>query len=333
MQKRPIWKRPVSFSLLGMLFALSTFLSACGSGSSVNSDSIQNDGNGQKVIHIGYQKNDPLMILKERRTLEKRLKSAGVKVKWTEFQDGPALLEALNAGSLDLGRTGETPPIFAQAAGSSLVYIAVGKTKSKGSGILVRKNSSIHSLSDLKGKTIGFSKGTSSHYLVVKALNKAGLKFTDIHPAYLKPGDARVAFEQGKIDAWVVWDPYTADAQNTMDARLLVDGEGLITDRDFFLTSEAYAKNHSDILKMVMEEVQKSSEWTNHHQKEAAAMLSDILKIDPSSMLMAIKRREYGVDKLTPDIIQEQQEIADTFYRLKMIPKKVDVKQRMHKLE
>ena len=80
-------------------------------------------------IRIGYQKNGPLLILKNLGTLENRLEPLGYKVEWHEFQAGPALLEALTAGSIDFGRTGDSPPIFAQASGSSLQYIAVGYLK------------------------------------------------------------------------------------------------------------------------------------------------------------------------------------------------------------
>jgi len=311
------------FLALSMLVAVSAALSGCAS----KTEGSCSYGSS-KQIRIGYQKNDPFMILKERGNLEKRLKPMGITVKWNEFQDGPAMLEALNAGSIDVGRTGNSPPIFAMAAGSNLVYIAAGKSKYEGSGILVKDNSSIKTLADLKGKKIGFSKGSSSHYLIIKALKKAGLKYTDITPAYLKPGDARVAFEKGDIDAWVVWDPFTADAENSIGCHLLANGKGITTDRDFFVANPDYAKKNKKLLKIVMDEVQKSSDWTNNNQEKAAKMIASIIKIDESSMLKAIKRRVYGVDPLTPDIMNEEQDIANLFYEQKIIPKKINVKDR-----
>ncbi|AJO21780.1 sulfonate ABC transporter substrate-binding protein [Heyndrickxia coagulans] len=284
----------------------------------------------ENTIKIGYQKNCPLLILKASGTLEKRLKPLGVKVEWYEFQSGTALLESLNSGNIDFGRTGDSPPIFAQASGSNLKYVGVGKSKYEGAAILVKKNSTIRSVADLKGKKVGFAKGSSSHYFLVKALEKNGLSYKDITPAYLQPGDARVAFEQGTIDAWVIWDPFTADAEVTGHARTLVTGEGYTTDRDYFLATPAYLKKHEKIVQIVLDEVKKSSAWANEHPAELTELLSKALGIDQKAIKIAVDRREYGLDPFTPAIIQEQQQIADKFYELKLIPKKVNVKDNIY---
>ncbi len=322
------FKRPLA--LLGSLLLLvGLVLSACGT-----TEDAKPQTTADQKIRIGYQKNGPLLILKNLGTLEKRLEPLGYKVEWHEFQAGPALLEALNAGSIDFGRTGDSPPVFAQASGSSLQYIAVGFSKFKGSGILVKDDSPIQKLEDLKGKTIGFAKGSSSHFLLVKALEKANLKYEDITPAFLSPGDARVAFEQGDIDAWVVWDPFTADTEVSTGARLLVNGEGLTSDRDYFLSSSDFAAEHSDILKEVVEEIRNSSNWANENPEELTKMLSDILGIDEASMKLAVERRVHGVEKeISEEIITEQQTIADTFYELGIIPTKINVKERVFSFE
>ncbi|WP_257968113.1 sulfonate ABC transporter substrate-binding protein [Peribacillus deserti] len=316
------------YSFLCLLFTASLFLTACSGSNTAGTTSEKHNTSGEKdqVLKIGYQKNGPLVILKSLGTLEKRLKTEGFKVEWKEFTAGPALLEALNVGSIDFGRTGDSPPIFAQAAGAPFVYVAAGKTKFKGSAVLVPQNSQIKTLKDLKGKKIGFAKGSSSHYLIVKALEKAGISYDQIEPHFLQPGDGRVAFEKGNIDAWVVWDPFTADTELNSKARVLVNGKGLSTDRDFFLANNDFAKKHRDIIDIVLEEIRESSEWANSHHKELAATLSPLLKIDEKSLLLSAERREYGIDPLTDDIIKEQQEIADTYVKLKIIPKKITVK-------
>ncbi|MBT2637866.1 MULTISPECIES: sulfonate ABC transporter substrate-binding protein [unclassified Bacillus (in: firmicutes)] len=310
--------------IAGFVLLFSIVLSGCNQYSERKQDAEASSSD--KIVRIGYQKNCPLVILKSLGTLEKQLEKKGVKVEWKEFQAGPALLEALNAGSVDFGRTGDSPPIFAQAADSPIVYVAAGYSKFKGSGILVPKESTIQSLNDLKGKKIGFAKGSSSHYLLVKALEKAGLEYGDITPAYLQPGDARVAFEQGNIDAWVVWDPFASDTELNSEARMLVNGEGLTSDRDFFIANANYAKSNKEILNTIVDQVQESSEWANSHHEELVSMLAPLLKIDENSIEMAVKRREYGVDPLSDEIMKEQQEKADTFYQLKIIPKEIVVK-------
>ncbi|HZG74071.1 MAG TPA: sulfonate ABC transporter substrate-binding protein [Chondromyces sp.] len=308
--------------VLCMLLIAGLFLTGCGT------EKANENGNANEkdhIIRIGYQKNGPLLILKERGTLDKRLKELGYQVEWKEFQAGPALVEALNAGSIDFGRTGNTPPIFSQASGAPFVYVAAGKSKYEGSGILVPKDSSIKKLEDLKGKKIGFAKGSSSHYLLVKALEKAGLSYEEITPAFLQPGDARVAFEQGNIDAWVTWDPYTSSTELDTGARLLVDGKGLTTDRDFFLAHEQFANTHQDIIPVIIEEIRHSSDWANTHHEELTQLLAQTLKLDESSIKKAIERRVYGVDNIDQGIIDEQQEIADTFYKLKITPVELNV--------
>lgn len=264
-------------------------------------------------------------------TLEKELGKKGITVEWKEFQAGPALVEALNAGTIDFGRTGDSPPIFAQAADAPFVYIAAGKPKFNGSAILVKDNSPINSVKDLKGKTVGFAKGSSSHYLLIKGLEKAGLDYADIVPAFLAPGDGRVAFEKGNIDAWVVWDPFTSAAEIGSGARMLVNGEGLTTDRDFFLASTTFAKESPKIIAQILDEIQRSSDWANSHHQELVEMLAPILKIDEQSLEIAVKRRVYGVDEIDGQIMKEQQEIADTFFRLGIIPKAINVRDAMEK--
>jgi sulfonate transport system substrate-binding protein len=315
-------------SVICLFLLVSTVLFGCGNTNSTTNTKESTDSES-KVFRIGYQKNCPLVILKSLGTLEERLEAEGFTVEWKEFQAGPALVEALNAGSIDFGRTGDTPPIFAQAAKVPFVYVAAGKSKFRGSGILVPQDSPIKTLKDLKGKTIGVAKGSSSHYLLVKALEKAGLNYGDITPAFLQPGDARVAFEQGNIDAWVVWDPFTSSTQIGSNATLLVDGEGLTSDREFFIANVKFAKKNANILDIAIEEVQASSEWANSNHDELIPLLSSILKIDEAAIEMAVKRRVYGVDELTKELMKEQQEKADTFYQLKIIPNQINVEEKL----
>ncbi|WP_256743146.1 aliphatic sulfonate ABC transporter substrate-binding protein, partial [Cronobacter sakazakii] len=159
-----------------------------------------------EALRIGYQKGSVSMVLaKSHHLLEQRYPNT--KITWVEFPAGPQLLEALNVGSIDLGSTGDIPPIFAQAAGADLVYIGSEPPKPKAEVLLVAENSPIKSVADLKGHKVAFQKGSSSHNLLLRALQKAGLKFTDIQPVYLTPADARAAFTQGNVNAWAIWDP------------------------------------------------------------------------------------------------------------------------------
>src|ERR1700681_1653132 len=177
----------------------------------------------EHTVRIGFHKYGKLVLLKSKGTLEARLKALGYGVTWTEFASGPPLLEAINVGAIDFGNTGETPPVFAQAAGAPIRYVAYEPPAPKGEAIFVPKDSALKSVADLKGKKVAVAKGSNAHYLLVKALQKAGIGFEDITPAYLAPADARAAFERGAVDAWSIWDPYLSSVESSLEAKVLTD--------------------------------------------------------------------------------------------------------------
>src|SRR4030081_2234329 len=104
---------------------------------------------GVREIRIGYQKNGVLVIARQQANLENHFKPLGIEVKWVEFSSGPPMMEAMNVGSIDYGAVGDSPPVFAQAAGAAIVY-AAGQPVTNGQGILVPQNSPIRSIGDLK---------------------------------------------------------------------------------------------------------------------------------------------------------------------------------------
>jgi sulfonate transport system substrate-binding protein len=277
------------------------------------------------VLRIGYQKYGTLTLLKGRGTLDKRLAGQGIAVKWTEFPAGPVLLEGLNVGSIDFGTVGEAPPIFAQAAGANLVYVANEPPAPASEAIVVPRGSQLTTLADLKGKKIALNKGSNVHYLLVRAIEKAGLKYGDITPVYLPPADARAAFERGSVDAWVIWDPFLAAAQTQLGARVLADGSGLVSNHQFYLASTAYAQKHADIIAIVLDELARVDAWGAQHPKEAAAVLAAQTGLDAATVDLAAQRYAYGVTAVTPEVIAEQQRIADVFIDLKLIPKRLRV--------
>jgi len=278
------------------------------------------------TLRIGYQKYGTLVLLKARGTLEKRLAEQGVKVQWTEFPGGPQLLEGLNVGSIDFGVTGETPPVFAQAAGADLVYVAHEPPAPTSEAILLPKDSPIKFVAELKGKKVALNKGSNVHYLLVRALEKAGLKYTDIQPVYLPPADARAAFERGSVDAWVIWDPYQAAAEKQLSARTLVDGSGLVDNHQFYLATRPYANKHPQVITTLIDEVRSVGEWSQHNPQQVTDQVAPLLGLPADITLTAVKRQGYGAQPITPDVTAAQQKIADTFTQLKLIPKQLSIK-------
>jgi sulfonate transport system substrate-binding protein len=284
-----------------------------------------------KTLRIGFQKYGTLILLKGKGTLEKALEPLGVTVTWTEFPAGPQLLEGLNVGAIDFGSTGEAPPIFAQAAGAPLVYVGHEPPAPKGEAILVPKDSPIQTVADLKGKKVAFNKGSNVHYLLVKALEKAGLAYADIEPAFLPPADARAAFEKGAVDAWVIWDPFQASAEQATGARSLSNGEGLVSNHQFYLSTKEYSGANGEVLNVLIKQIEELDSWANGNTDKVAEELSASVGIPAEILKVALARQTYGVQAISDAVIAEQQKIADVFFELKLIPKAIKVSEAVWK--
>ncbi|MDH4563442.1 MULTISPECIES: sulfonate ABC transporter substrate-binding protein [unclassified Pseudomonas] len=278
-----------------------------------------------ETLRIGYQKYGTLVLLKAKGTLEKRLADQGIEVKWTEFPGGPQLLEGLNVGSIDFGVTGETPPVFAQAAGADLLYVAYEPPAPQSEAILVQKGSPIQSVKELAGKKVALNKGSNVHYLLVRALEEAGLKYSDIQPVYLPPADARAAFERGSVDAWVIWDPFQAAAEKQLEARTLRNGEGLVDNHQFYLATRTYAQKHPQVVSTLIEEVRAVGEDSKADPDKVTEQVAPLLGLSKEITSIAVKRQGYGAQPLSPEVVAAQQKIADTFTGLKLIPKKLSI--------
>lgn len=277
-----------------------------------------------RILRIGNQKGF-LSLLKGRGTLEKKLAPLNVSVKWTEFTAGPVQLEALNVGSIDFGDVGEAPPIFAQAAGAPLAYVAATVPRPSVEAVLVPKGSAIKTVADLKGKKIALNKGSNVHYFIVKLAEKHGLQYSDLNLVYLPPADARAAFEKGSIDAWVIWDPFLAAAEKTLDARILADATGVVGNRAYYFSSLDYAGKNADVIRILIDELSAVDQWGASHKSELAAELSAIWGIPKPVVDVAVERLPIGTVPITKAILAEQQKIADTFFDLKLLPKKINV--------
>ncbi|MBB3102198.1 aliphatic sulfonate ABC transporter substrate-binding protein [Azomonas macrocytogenes] len=280
-------------------------------------------------LRIGYQKSSTLIsLLKAQDSLEKALRPQGIAISWHEFTSGQPLLEALNLGNIDLSAdVADTVPVFAQAAGAKLTYFAQEAPSPAAQAIIVQQDSPLHTLADLKGKTVAVTKAAGSHYLLIAALAKAGLKFSDIQPAYLTPADGRAAFENHKVDAWVTWEPFLSGAQRQLATRTLVDGQGLASYQRYYLTGTQFAQNNPKVLQAVFDELVKTGQWLRAHPKEGAKILGPLWgNLDPAIVEQANARRSYAVRAVQRESLEEQQRIADAFYAAGLLPRKIDAR-------
>ena len=284
-----------------------------------------NAQSGVKEIRIGYQKTGVLVITRQQASLEKHFTPQGIDVKWVEFSSGPPMMEAMNVGSIDYGAVGDSPPVFAQAAGAAIVY-AAGQPITNGQGILVPKDSPIRVIADLKGKRIGFTKGSSAHNVVVQTLEKAGLTYADITPVYLTPPDAGPAFANGSIDAWAIWDPYFAIGETRQNGRILINAREVTKTNSFYIANRDFAGKHGAILQQIVGVTTATGQWAEQHRDEVAKSLAAVTGVPLDIQTVAANRSNYVIGPVTDDIVATQQGVADRFYKLGLIPKPVVIR-------
>jgi sulfonate transport system substrate-binding protein len=302
---------------------LALALAACGSSAPAASTSA--DSHQATDLRIGYQRGGIWSLLKAKQTLEQHF-GQRVKVTWTLFPSGPPLLEAMNAGSIDIGSTGDTPPIFAQAAGTPLRYVATQSGNGAGSAIIVPKDSPIRTVEDLKGKKVAFTKGSAANLLIVRALRKFKLDYADIEPVFLQPSDARAAFQGGSIDAWAIWNPFLEAAKQELGAREVINGVDVSRTRGYVLAVDAFVEQHPDILRETIEEVRKANTWAFENRDEYAQVLEKEtgIAVDVWKAGFTNEFVDYGF--MDEDAIQYQQDVASIFYTLQLIPKQLDIR-------
>ncbi|MEH2247563.1 aliphatic sulfonate ABC transporter substrate-binding protein [Nostoc sp.] len=324
-QRRTVLKRIVQYSALGLFALLSPFVSSL-----VQSTQAQTNEFNAKVINLAYQSSGD--IVKARKVVDPRFKALGVTVNWVgPFAAGPQLIEALNAGKVDIGNVGETPPIFSQAASAAIpevVYIA-GRTPTDGTnqGIVVKANSLIKKVADLKGKKVAFQVGSNAQYLLAKALQEVGLKISDIQIVASTPSGARDAFIQDKADAWVGGDPLLAVAENTIPIRVLRNAARINTLGGFYIGRRQFVTQNPQLVRVFLEEAEKVGEFAEKNPTIIANDLAPELKLDVSIVEKVVRRSRYRLRRITPAIIAQQQSVADFYFEQKAIPRKIDIRQ------
>ena len=276
-------------------------------------------------IRIGTQKGGFFPAVRQRHTVEDAFKPLGIEIKWVDFQFGPPLLEAINVGAVDFGFVGNSPPIFAQAGGARIRYVAAVKSDGNTQAIIVPKDSPIKTLADLKGKRVAFGKGSSAHNLLVVALEKAGLAWGDITPAPLAPADATAAFLKGAVDAWSIWDPYLALAELKENARVIAFDKDVHKPNAFYIAGSDFVDKHPTLVAKLNSVFASEGKWADGHHEEVAKAQSEATGVDIEAVKRFVARSNYRVVPLDEEVIKSQQAIADRFTRLGLIPKSVNV--------
>lgn len=315
------------------VFLISSFialgLSGCQKTSSDTAPGQQSvQENNLKTLAVGYQKSSlNLLVARQQQLFEQQF--PGVQVAWKEFPAGPQMLEALAVGAIDFGAVGNTPPVFAQAAGKDLKYIGYEVVPQNAQALLIPANSSIRTLADLKGKRIAVQKGSSAHELLAKVLQKAGLSWQDIQPIWLPPADARAAFDKQSIDAWSIWEPYLSAAELDAKAKVLIDGQAFARTYSFYIANPQFIEQHPGGTEKILQSLNTADQWVLQHQQQALKIYqqSTGLKQNIAQRVIDKRLKPSPIYSLKPEVVQAQQEIADLFQQVKLIPKSIQVSQ------
>ncbi|TDC56124.1 aliphatic sulfonate ABC transporter substrate-binding protein [Actinomadura sp. KC345] len=305
--------RPYAAALISALLLLGAALAGCGDGDEAGADTGE--------LRVGYQRFAALTLVKSRQV-------AAPGTTWSLFESGPALAEGIKAGAVDIGEVGEAPPIFAAAGKIDFRIVATSKPVPKGEAVLVKEKSGFTSFKDLKGKKVGLNKGSNVHWLLLRLLEANGMTIDDIDVTYLKPAEARPAFDNDQIDAWIIWDPYFALAERP-GVEILADATGLADNREYVLVSPEALENKPEKIRAFLKTLRATTEWGIEHPRERGELLAPELKIPLDTTLRAQERSAQPIMPVNAEIGAELQEIADGFTELGLIPGEVDIKGRV----
>jgi len=272
----------------------------------------------QAVLRIASQKGGTKSLVLASHVLD----GAPYKVEWSEFPSAQALLEALGAGAVDAGAVGDAPFVFAYAAGDRIKAVQATRTAGGGGGtaVLVRADSAIQAPADLKGKRIATGRGSIGHYLMLRVLDRAGLKSSDVTLVFLSPGDARAAFTSGSVDAWVTWGSYVGLAQLHDHARIVADGEGLLSGIGFEAASNgAIAAKHAQ-LDDFLRRLAQAERWEATHKAEYAAVLAKETGLPPDVALYTVSQARGAPTPIDASVVEEERATLREYLSAGVIP-------------
>jgi sulfonate transport system substrate-binding protein len=337
-----ITKASRALALAASLLAAGGLTAACssssagsgsGSGGSAGSSAPAASGHGSAsttslssvTLHIGDQAGSGAQALLTAAGLISKLP---FKVDWSDFTSGPPMLQAMGAGSVDIGAVGDAPPIFAAAGGEKIAVVGATESAPTGTALLVPKGSPVRSVAQLKGKTIAVAEGSSSNYHLVAALKQAGLTTRDVTVDNLQPPQAAAAFSSGHVAAWDVWSPFVEQAEVQHGARVLVNGQAAGKTFSFEVASRAALADpaRAAAIRYYLKVIAEAHTWADQHQAVWARTWAKATGLPLSIMTRATKDDTQPPVPITPTVISSEQSIANIFSAAGLIPGHVDFK-------
>lgn len=322
-------RTPVRRPLLGLLaacLAVAVTLTGCGGDATGNEGAVKDDGSvdlDQVTLIVGDQKGGSKALLQAAGLLE----DVPYDIEWKEFTSGPPLLEALNAGSIHVGGVGNTPPLFAAAAGSEIKAVQAATYGGEGDAIVVAEDSPIQEVADLLGKKVAVAEGSSANYHLLAQLQEAGLSYDDVEIQNLQPADALTAFGAGHIDAWAIWEPFTSQAELDNGARVIATGSELANGYVFQVASQPALddKATTAALEDYLGRIARAQVWSSSHKEEWSKAWAAETGLPEDVTLSAVTKRDIQTVPIDQTVIDSEQEMADAFVENDLLPDSFDV--------
>lgn len=268
------------------------------------------EGNGD-VLHVGSQRGGTKAMM----LASGVLKDAPYKVEWAEFAAAQPLLEAIGAGAVDVGVTGDAPFVFAYLSGSPIKAVTAQYVEKRPSGALVLLTpaaSRARSIVDLKGAKVATTRGSVGHYLVIRALQAAKLPADWVQIVFLSPGDARAAFDSGSIDGWATWSPYVKPAIDH-GARIIVDGRTLVRGYGFDVANEKTILAKREILADFVAREAKALRWARQNGAAYADVLARETGLPIDVARDYAQKNARTIVQIDQAVISDQQQVIDNF--------------------
>lgn len=278
---------------------------------STEPDRVPVDQLGDVVLEVGDQKGGTQALLDAAGQLD----GLPYRINWSTFTSGPPQVEALTAGKIDFAVTGNTPPLFGAASGARIKIVSTTDMSGTGDKIIAPEGKGIGSIAELKGKKVAVGKGTSAHGHLLLQLQKAGMSIDDIEPVYLQPAEASAAFDRGDVDAWAIWDPYTAIAETSAPVRTLASADQVSNGGEFGLASLdalADAKKNTALADLVTR-IAKASNWAAENTDEWATQYSRIVDVPLEAAKLSQSRRSDRKPAPADGLEDSEQKLADAF--------------------
>jgi sulfonate transport system substrate-binding protein len=263
------------------------------------------------TLQIGDQKGGTEALLRAAGALD----GSPYKVAFSTFTSGPPQVEAATAGKIDFAITGNTPPIFGAASNAKVKVVSAYDGGGNGDQVLVRSDSPITTIADLRGKRIAVGKGSSAHGHILAQLKNAGLTPADVELVYLQPADALSAFQQRAVDSWAIWDPYTAQVAQQFPVRSIGQAKDVTNGYWFGVASDqalADAKRNSALADFLIR-FEKAAKWAQDHPQEWAEKYAAAVGLDPKAAEVSQARSLRLPTALNDDVVGSEQKIADLF--------------------